>query len=85
MELLQRENSKDIFVAAVPPELNYVQYICIVSARSKRHILALAEFVRKVFKRKCYKSDNIPKIEGKDSNEWMALDLGKVKTIYITI
>lgn len=74
--LLQRENSKDIFVATVPPEINYVEYICIVSGRSKRHVRALAEFVRKVYKRKCHQSDAIPRIEGKESNEWMALDLG---------
>ncbi|KAL0849020.1 hypothetical protein ABMA28_013393 [Loxostege sticticalis] len=78
VELLQRENSKDIFVANVPPELNYVEYICIVSGRSKRHVLALAEFVRRVYKKKCFKNDPIPRIEGKESNEWMALDLGNI-------
>ncbi|XP_034825622.1 ribosomal silencing factor RsfS [Maniola hyperantus] len=78
VDLLQRENSKDIFVASVPKDINYVEYMCIVSARSKRHILALAEFVRKVYKKKCYKSDTIPRIEGKDSDEWMALDLGNI-------
>ncbi|XP_047986859.1 mitochondrial assembly of ribosomal large subunit protein 1 isoform X2 [Leguminivora glycinivorella] len=78
VSLLQRENSKDIFVATVPQSINYVDYICVVSARSKRHILALAEFVRKVYKKKCYKTDSIPRIEGKDSEEWMALDLGNI-------
>ncbi|XP_063529144.1 uncharacterized protein LOC134740557 [Cydia strobilella] len=78
VSLLQRENSKDIFVATVPQSINYVDYICVVSARSKRHILALAEFVRKVYKKKCNKSDSIPRIEGKDSEEWMALDLGNI-------
>ncbi|XP_041970580.1 uncharacterized protein LOC121726978 [Aricia agestis] len=78
VDLLQRENSKDIFVATVPKEINFVQYICIVSGRSKRHLLALAEFVRKVYKNKCHKSDPIPRIEGKDSEEWMALDLGNI-------
>ncbi|XP_072937107.1 uncharacterized protein RsfS312 [Epargyreus clarus] len=78
VELLQRENSKDIFVAAVSRDINYVEYICVVSGRSKRHILALAEFVRKVYKRKCFKSDAIPRIEGKESDEWMALDLGNI-------
>ncbi|CAH2231380.1 mitochondrial assembly of ribosomal large subunit protein 1 [Pararge aegeria] len=78
VDILQRENSKDIFVASVPRDINYVEYMCIVSARSKRHILALAEFVRKVYKKKCYKNDQIPRIEGKDSDEWMALDLGNI-------
>ncbi|CAH2066369.1 unnamed protein product, partial [Iphiclides podalirius] len=78
VDLLQRENSKNIFVASVPKEINYVQYICVVSSRSKRHIKALAEFVRKVYKKKCYQSDQIPRIEGKDSDDWMALDLGNI-------
>lgn len=78
VELLDRENSKDIFVATVSKDINYVEYICVVSARSKRHILALAEFVRKVYKRKRHNSDHIPRIEGKDSEEWMALDLGNI-------
>lgn len=78
VDLLQRENSKDIFVAAVPQEIRYVDYICIVSGRSKRHIQALAEFVRKVYKKKCNKNDSIPRIEGKDSDQWMALDLGNI-------
>lgn len=77
VELLQRENSKNIFVASVPKEINYVEYICVVSGRSKRHLKALAEFVRKVYKKKCYKSDQIPRIEGKDSDDWIALDLGR--------
>ncbi|CAG9567361.1 unnamed protein product [Danaus chrysippus] len=78
VELLQRENSKDIFVATVPEDIHFVQHICVVSARSKRHILALAEFIRKVYKKKCFKSDPIPRIEGKDSDEWVALDLGNI-------
>lgn len=76
VDLLQRENSKNIFVATVSKDINYVEYICVVSARSNRHLLALAEFVRKVYKRKCHKNDHIPRIEGKKSDEWMALDLG---------
>ncbi|CAK1549744.1 unnamed protein product [Leptosia nina] len=78
VDLLRRENSRDIFVAAVPKEINYVEHICVVSARSKRHLQALAEFVRKVYKRKCHKSDHIPRLEGKDSDEWIALDLGNI-------
>lgn len=77
VELLQRENCKDIFVASVPKDIRYVDYICTVSGRNKRHILGIAEFVRKVYKKKCFKSDHIPRIEGKESDEWMALDLGE--------
>lgn len=78
IELLERENSKDICVISPPKEINYVDYIVIVSGKSPRHILALAEFVRRVYKQKCHKSDRIPRIEGKGSGEWMALDLGNI-------
>ncbi|XP_053602984.1 uncharacterized protein LOC128670964 [Plodia interpunctella] len=78
VDLLHRENSKDVFVATVPREIHYVDYICVVSGRSKRHIQALAEFVKKVYKKKRYQSDLIPRIEGKDSDEWVALDLGNI-------
>lgn len=82
VDLLHRENSRDIFVATVSKEINYVDYICVVTARSKRHIQALAEFVRKVYKRKCHKSDYIPRLEGKDSDQWIALDLGKICYVF---
>ncbi|XP_059059382.1 mitochondrial assembly of ribosomal large subunit protein 1 isoform X2 [Achroia grisella] len=78
VNLLERENSKDIFVVSVPQEIRYVSYICIVTGRSKRHIQALAEFIRKVYKKKCNKYDPIPRIEGKNSDEWIALDLGNI-------
>uniref|UniRef100_A0A2A4JDR0 Mitochondrial assembly of ribosomal large subunit protein 1 n=1 Tax=Heliothis virescens TaxID=7102 RepID=A0A2A4JDR0_HELVI len=39
VEILQRENSKDIFVATVPQDIRYVDYICVVSGRNNRHIL----------------------------------------------
>lgn len=78
VELLHRENSRDVFVATVPQQIHYVDYICVVSGRNKRHIFAIAEFVRRVYKKKCLKSDLIPKIEGKESEEWMALDLGNI-------
>ncbi|KAK9754699.1 hypothetical protein QE152_g1037 [Popillia japonica] len=39
---------------------------------------AIAEFVRKVYKRKCHSNDIIPRIEGENSKEWVALDLGNI-------
>lgn len=78
MEILQRENAKDIFVAAVPVECKFVEHICVVSSRSGRHMLAMAEFIRRVFKKKCNKNERIPIIEGKKSTDWMALDLGSI-------
>lgn len=63
-------------MVSVPPSLKYVDYICVVSGRSFRHMLAIAQFVRRMFKKKRNSSDIIPKIEGENSREWIALDLG---------
>jgi ribosome silencing factor RsfS/YbeB/iojap len=78
VELLRRDNAENIFVCSVPKEIKYVDFMCIVSGRSHRHMLAMAEFVRKVFKLKRASSDILPRIEGEKSKEWMALDLGNI-------
>ncbi|KAJ8670555.1 hypothetical protein QAD02_001814 [Eretmocerus hayati] len=78
VEVLQKENARQIFVASVPKEYSYVDYIVVVTAKSPRHMLAVATLVRKLFKMKRHKSDRIPKIEGASSKEWMALDLGNI-------
>lgn len=57
-------------------ELSYADYIVIVTGRSNKHMKALASFVRKVYKLKKYKTDILVKIEGKNSKDWIALDLG---------
>ncbi|XP_076648911.1 ribosomal silencing factor RsfS-like protein, 312 [Halictus rubicundus] len=78
VSLLQKENAKNIFVAVVPPELSYVNYIVVVTGKSHKHMKALATFVRKVYKLKRHKTDAIPKIEGEKSKDWIALDLGNI-------
>lgn len=74
--VLKKDNAQNIFVASVPPEYGYVDYIVVVTGKSVRHMLALATFVRKVFKLKMHDGDKIPKIEGERSEDWIALDLG---------
>ena len=81
MELLKKDNAVNIFVCKVPKEINYVDYMCIVNGISHRHMNALAQYVRRVYKMKRNSDDGVPKIEGKDSNDWLALDLGKFKEI----
>lgn len=76
VELLRRDNARQIFVASVPKEYAYVDYIVVVTGRTPRHMQALANFVRKVYKIKKYKKESIPKIEGENSNDWVAVDLG---------
>ncbi|KAF5305704.1 hypothetical protein FQA39_LY09193, partial [Lamprigera yunnana] len=78
VSVLKCENANDIFVASVPPEINYVNHICIASARSHKHMSAVMQFVRKVYKQKRHKGDEIPKLEGKGSKDWLALDLGNI-------
>lgn len=70
------ENAEDIFVASVPPEYKYVDYICITTTKSNRHMQALIQFVRRVYKQKRHKSDVVPRTEGGESKDWIALDLG---------
>ncbi|KAG7207592.1 hypothetical protein KM043_009215 [Ampulex compressa] len=78
MAVLQKDNAKQIFVAAVPPEYSYVDYIIVVTAKSQKHMQALATFVRKVYKLKRHKNDILPKVEGKQSKDWIAMDLGNI-------
>jgi len=77
VELLERDKAKNIFVASVPKEYSYVDYIVVVTGNSQKHMNALATFIRKVYKLKRHQTDLIPKIEGENSKDWMALDLGK--------
>lgn len=76
MSLLQREKAQNIFVVTVLPKLSYVNYLVVVTGKSQKHMIALATFIRKVYKLKRHKTDLIPTIEGKESKDWIALDLG---------
>ncbi|KAH8365845.1 hypothetical protein KR093_005829 [Drosophila rubida] len=78
VELLRKENVDDIFVCYVPEELKYVDHLVVCSARSYRHMLATAGFVRRMFKIKRSKGDLLPRIEGEKSHDWMAMDLGNI-------
>lgn len=74
--VLQLNKARQIFVATVPKEYAYVDYIVVITCISAKHMSALATFVRKVFKLKRHETDQIPKIEGKLANDWIAVDLG---------
>lgn len=71
-------------MAKVPSEINYVDYLCIVSGKSQKHMKAIAQYVRRVYKQKRLEGDTIPKTEGENSKDWIALDLGKYN-LYIYI
>lgn len=79
VELLKKENAIDLCVIKVPKEYSYVDYLCIVTGSSFRHMGGMADFVRKVYKLKRNPEDLIPAIEGRKlSKDWMAMDLGNI-------
>lgn len=78
VEILRRDIAEDIFVCKIPVEYKYVDYMCIVTARSTRHMKAIIEFVLKMYKLKRSKKDQMPRVEGKTSTEWIAMDLGNI-------
>lgn len=78
VHLLRRENLNNIAVIALPPELQFVDYMVITTGRSPKQMAAVAEFIRKVFKRRALPSDRLPVIEGKDNKDWIAMDLGNI-------
>ncbi|KAK8752435.1 hypothetical protein OTU49_005631 [Cherax quadricarinatus] len=77
VDFLREENAKDIAVIHVPPDIKYVQYLVIVSSHSKRHTSALAQLLRKVYKRKKHPQDPPVIVEGKGS-DWIAMDMGNI-------
>ncbi|XP_046386046.1 mitochondrial assembly of ribosomal large subunit protein 1 [Ischnura elegans] len=78
VDILSKQKARDIFVVRVPPEYRYVSLMVFVTGRSTRHLQAIAEFVRKVYKRRKASGDPTLKIEGEESTNWKALDLGNI-------
>lgn len=78
VQVLRREHAHDIFVAKIPVEYRYAEHIVVVTGRSSRHLLGIADFVRQVYKYKVNGAGKIPSIEGGKSSEWVALDLGNI-------
>lgn len=77
VDLLRGENAKDVVTIQIPEHLNYVDYMVIVSCKSKRHINSLAEVTRQIYNKKKFRKDNTTIIEGKES-DWIAMDLGNI-------
>lgn len=84
VDLLNKQKAEDVCVISIPPEHRYVDFIVIVTGRSSKHMHAMATFVRRVFKKKYDpdRGDQLPRIEGTESNDWIALDLGKMIYFY---
>ncbi len=48
VSLLRKENCRDLVTLRVDPERSYVDYLVVVTCRSPRHMVGLAEYVNKV-------------------------------------
>jgi ribosomal silencing factor RsfS len=80
VDLLESDGALNTFVVKLPEELRYAEHLVIVTGRSGRHRHALAQLVRRIYKKKRLSTDQIPRIEGDHVNgtnlDWIAMDLG---------
>lgn len=86
VQLLEEERAFDTCVISIPKEKMYADYLVLATARSQKHLKAVATFIRHVFKRKHLKpTDVIPALEGgKATKDWAALDLGNIALHILT-
>ena len=60
----------------VMPEMMYCQHFVVVSCDAQRHLIALTEVIKRVYKLKKYKKDKFIRVEGEKS-PWAAIDMSK--------
>lgn len=84
VEVLQKNNASNVFVVTVPVNVRYVDYIVIATGRSQKHLMSIADFIHKLFKKKRRPSDNIPRIVNKKPIDWIALDIGNIAVHLLT-
>jgi len=85
VEVLQKNNASDMFVVTVPANVRYVDYIVIATGKSQKHLMSIADFVHKLFKKKRRPSDSIPRLLNKKPIDWIALDIGEVLSFYYKV
>ncbi|KAL1778707.1 mitochondrial assembly of ribosomal large subunit protein 1 [Sigmodon hispidus] len=78
VSLLRQENARDICVIKVPPEMRYTDYFVIGSGTSSRHLHAMTYYIVKMYKHLRCRGDPYVKIEGKDTDNWLCVDFGKM-------
>ncbi|XP_029958435.1 mitochondrial assembly of ribosomal large subunit protein 1 [Salarias fasciatus] len=78
VSLLRQENAADLCVIRVPEHIKYAEYFIVVSGISTRHLRAMALYTLKVYKFLKKDADPNVKIEGKDTEDWMCIDFGKM-------
>jgi len=80
VDLLCDEKAAEVVAITLPKEIDYADYMVIVTVGNNRQLLALANFVRKRFKSKERKrTDKLPYFDKTINHEgWIALDLGNI-------
>ncbi|XP_076462058.1 uncharacterized protein LOC143294564 [Babylonia areolata] len=76
--VLEDENGVDIQVIDIPPEARFVDHMVVVSGKSLRHMRAMAASIEWLYKRKKRRSDRPFRLEGRDCDDWFAMDLGNI-------
>jgi len=84
-DIIRREKGKDICVLRMPCDQYHMEHMMLVTVRSKLHLWALQEFIRKLYKRKKHHTDPIPFTDKKQAGEglkgnitWISLNLGNI-------
>lgn len=78
VSLLRQENAMDICVIKVPEDIKYTEFFIVVSGTSTRHLRAMALYANKVYKFMKKDEDPHAKIEGKDAEDWLCIDFGRI-------
>lgn len=76
--LLKQENALDICVVKIPEQIEYGEYLVVVSGLSTRHLKAMALYAIKVYKYLKKNHELHVKIEGKNAEDWMCIDFGNI-------
>lgn len=77
VRVVRAANAQDVVTVRIPDEINFADYMVIVTAKSQRHIAAIAADVKWIYKRKKSHMDRFVRVEGEGST-WYAMDLGNI-------
>ncbi|KAK6166347.1 hypothetical protein SNE40_023066 [Patella caerulea] len=76
--LLKESNVKDLCVLKIPENIQFINYMVIVSAASYRHMLAISNNINYVYKKRKNRKDKFLNIEGINTRNWFAIDMGNI-------
>ncbi|XP_050388486.1 uncharacterized protein LOC126807754 [Patella vulgata] len=76
--LLKESNVKDLCVLKIPENIQFINYMVIVSALSYRHMLAISNNINYVYKKRKNRKDRFLNIEGINTRNWFAIDMGNI-------